>query len=613
MAHEIPGAVYLGEGRCHFRVWAPRLAAVAVHLVAPADRLLPLRRRGEYWQGVFAEVPPGSLYFYRLDGGRERPDPASRSQPQGVHGPSQVVDLTFPWTDQQWRGRPLREYVIYELHVGTYTPAGTFAGIIPHLASLRQLGVTALELMPVAQYPGSRNWGYDGVYPFAVQDSYGGAAGLQALVNACHEHGLAVILDVVYNHLGPEGNYCWDYGPYGTDQYRTPWGQAMNFDQAHADGVRDFFLHNALFWFTDFHVDALRLDALHAIVDQSARPFLAELAAAVEQLGERLGRRFYLLGESDHNDARLVRPPALGGCGLDGLWLEDFHHALHALLTGERGGYFQDFGSVGHLAAAYRQGFVYTGQYSAYRRRRHGAPAGQLPPYRFIAFSQNHDQVGNRAGGERLLHLTSPAAARVAAAAVLLGPFTPLLFMGEEYGEPAPFLYFISHGDPDLVAAVRQGRRAALAACGCFGEALDPQDPETFRRVRLDLTRREQEPHRSLWRCYQELCQLRREMLATVGLGLSFPEVWWTELPPLLWLRYRGEGQEYVVAFNFHSAAAQITLPGGSAPWELRLNTAASRWGGPETDEPATAVAGAACRVPGLACLVFHRQEEQPW
>lgn len=607
------GAVYLGEGRCLFRVWAPTVTSLAVHILTPQDRLLPLSRQGEFFQGVFAAIPPGSLYFYRLDDQRERPDPASRAQPQGVHGPSQVVDLTFPWTDQHWRGLPLREYVIYELHVGTFSQEGTFLAIIPHLPRLRQLGVTALEFMPVAQYPGDRNWGYDGVYPFAVQHSYGGAAGLQQLVDACHREGLAVILDVVYNHLGPEGNYLWEYGPYFTEVYRTPWGQALNFDQAHSDQVREFFLANALSWFRDFHVDALRLDALHALIDQSTQPFLTELAEAVARLGERLGRQLYLIAESDHNDPKLLLPPMLGGYGLQGHWLEDFHHALHALLTGEQNGYFQDYGTLEQLAAAYRQGFIYTGQYSRYRRRRHGAPAAQVAPYRFIAFSQNHDQVGNRPGGERLGHLVAPAAARLAALAVILAPFTPLLFMGEEYGEPAPFLYFISHGDPGLIAAVRQGRAEALAACGCMGEAPDPQDPATFARCKLNFSLLHQEPHHSQWRFYQELCRLRREMLTTVALGLSYPEVALVGRPPLLQVTYRQADQAYCLLLNFHQEPAEGSLPPVEGTWRLRLNSAAASWGGPGPDVATTISGDGTMMVPALAGLVYHQYEELIW
>lgn len=433
------GAASLGDGRCRFTVWAPAAEKVEVRLLTPRPRVATLDRGGQgYHHGVLEGVERGSLYVYRLDGGPERADPASRSQPQGVHGPSEVVDPQFPWEDVSWVGPRLQDYILYELHVGTFTREGTFDAIIPHLTDLRELGVTAIELMPVAQFPGTRNWGYDGVFPFAVQDSYGGPAGLKRLVNACHREGLAVVLDVVYNHLGPEGNTLGDFGPYFSERYRSPWGPALNFDGPGSDEVRRFFIENALAWITDYHVDALRLDALHAILDLSAYPFLAELAAAVRERAARLHRRVYLIAESDLNDPKLVRPPEVGGYGLDAQWNDDFHHALHALLTGERTGYYEDFGTVAHLARAFTEGYVYTGQYSVYRRRRHGVPARALPAHAFAVFAQNHDQVGNRMRGERLSALVPFEALKLAAAVVLLSPYLPLLFMGEEYGETAP-------------------------------------------------------------------------------------------------------------------------------------------------------------------------------
>ena len=450
------GAIYLGDGRCSFRVWAPRAQQVEVRIVAPGQRIIPLRRDERGYHEVVAEsVDPGTRYFYRLDGESERPDPASRFQPEGVHGPSQVVDSRFSWGDAGWFGLPLRDYIIYELHVGTFTGEGTFAAVVTHLEQLKELGITVLELMPVAQFPGSRNWGYDGTYPFAVQNSYGGPDGLKHLVSACHQRGLAVVLDVVYNHLGPEGNYLGDFAPYFTDRYRTPWGPAVNFDGAHSDEVRRFFIENALSWVTEFHVDGLRIDAVHAILDFSAKPFLQELAEAVHAQAERLNRRIYLIPESDLNDTRLIRAPEVGGFGLDAQWNDDFHHALHTLLTGERTGYYEDFGEIRHLVKGFREGFVYSGEYSPYRRRRHGNSSRSLPAHRFVVFAQNHDQVGNRLRGDRLSHLVSLEALKLAAGVILLSPFIPLLFMGEEYGEIAPFEYFVSHSDPGLIEAVR--------------------------------------------------------------------------------------------------------------------------------------------------------------
>jgi maltooligosyltrehalose trehalohydrolase len=431
----IPGAVHQGTHGCTFTVWAPYANSVAVRVLTPYERIVPLARidRG-YHTATIEGVQPGARYLYRLDDSVEYPDPASRHQPEGVHGPSAVVTPSFPWGDANWRGISLRDYALYELHVGAFTPEGTFDAILPRLGELRNLGITAIELMPVAQFPGDRNWGYDGAFPYAVQHSYGGPESLKRLVDACHAAGLAAVLDVVYNHFGPEGNYAGDYGPYFTNTYHTPWGRAINFDGPDSDEVRRFFIENALYWLREFHFDALRLDALHAILDTSAIPFLAELSARVEELREETGRKLYLIGESDLNDPRLIRQRSRGGLGLDAQWSDDFHHALHALLTGETAGYYADFGAVAQLASTWREGYSFTGQYSGYRRRRHGAPATELPPCSFVVCAQNHDQVGNRAAGDRLSTGISFESLKLSAACVLLSPHVPLLFMGEEYG-----------------------------------------------------------------------------------------------------------------------------------------------------------------------------------
>ncbi len=365
------GALLQDDGSCRFCVWAPQVQSLEVHLLDPFERLVEMRRDEQgYFEIVIDDLAPGTDYFFRLDGTTDRPDPASRYQPQDVHGPSQVVDPRFAWDDPHWFGLPLSDYIFYELHVGTFTPEGTFAAIIPHLDELVALGITAIEIMPVAQFPGSRNWGYDGVLPYAVQNSYGGPAGLKILVNACHQRGIAVVLDVVYNHLGAEGNYLSNYGPYFTDRYRTPWGSAINFDGPHSDEVRRYFIENALVWITEFHIDALRLDATHAMLDFSANTFLETLVAAVHAQAERLNRRVYVIAESDRSDDRLLRSPEVGGYGLDAQWSDELHHALHTLLTGEQFGYYQDYGSFRQLAQAFRQGFLYSGEYSPFRKRR---------------------------------------------------------------------------------------------------------------------------------------------------------------------------------------------------------------------------------------------------
>ncbi|MBI4286778.1 MAG: malto-oligosyltrehalose trehalohydrolase [Chloroflexi bacterium] len=573
------GASYLGDNRCRFLVWAPFSKDVAVHIKSPREQRQPLQKDDKgYHYAILENVTPGSLYSYRLENGRELPDPASRSQPEGVHGPSQVISNDFAWTDTCWTGIPLRDYIIYELHVGTYAPEGTFDGVIPYLDELKGLGISAVELMPVAQFPGARNWGYDGVYPFAVQASYGGPAGLKRLVNACHARGMAVVLDVVYNHLGPEGNYLGQYGPYFTDRYRTPWGPALNFDGPYSDEVRRFFIENALYWSTDFHIDALRLDALHAILDTSPRPFLQELAASVGEWRERLGRRFYLIGESDADDRRLIASPESGGYGLDAQWNDDFHHCLHTLLTHEDAGYYRDFGRVHHLAKAFREGFVYSGQYSAYRRKRHGSSSRDIPAERFVVFAQNHDQVGNRMLGERLGQLVSFEGLKLAAAVVLLSPFVPLIFMGEEFGETAPFQYFTSHSDPALIEAVRRGRREEFTAFRWQGEPPDPQDEATFLRCKINHALRETSHHKILSEFYRELIRLRRETPALSALSKETLEVLSYEKAKVLYLRRWTEDSEAVIVYAFSGAMVSVTLPVPEGRWQKRLDSTDKWW-----------------------------------
>lgn len=576
------GAVYLGQGRCAFRVWAPCAQKVEVHLVSPKDRIAALvKNKQGYHQGVVEHVEPSNLYLFRLDGAAERPDPASRFQPQGVHGSSEVLSRDFPWNDACWFGLPLEDYILYELHVGTFTSEGTFDAAIAHLDALKALGITAVELMPVAQFPGSRNWGYDGTYPYAVQNSYGGPQGLKRLVNACHNTGMAVVLDVVYNHLGPEGNYLADFGPYFTDRYKTPWGAAINFDGANSDHVRRFFIENALYWVTEFHIDALRIDAVHAICDFSAKPFLEELSEAVHAQAKRLNRRIHLIAESDLNDSRLVRPQALGGFNLDGQWNDDFHHALHALLTGERSGYYQDFGTLEHLVKAYRDGFVYSGDYSAFRQRRHGNPSRTIPVHRFIVFSQNHDQVGNRMIGERLSRLLSLEALKLAAGSVILAPYIPLIFMGEEHGEPAPFPYFTSHSDAQLIEDVRQGRREAFSAFKWQGEPPDPQDEKTFLRAKLDHQLRHEGHHRVLLDFYTELIRLRKTVPALAALDKNQMAVRGREDENVIVLiRWCASG-EAVVMFNFDNVQNRLKIGLRPGRWKKRLDSADQRWQGP--------------------------------
>jgi maltooligosyltrehalose trehalohydrolase len=581
------GATYLGDGRCRFLVWAPSANRVEVHLTAPAERVLPLEKDGKGYHHVIVEnMMPGSLYFYRLNGQAERPDPTSKFQPQGVHGPSQVVDSNFSWSDEGWTGLPFENYIIYELHTGTFTAEGTFTAVIPHLDMLGELGITALELMPVAQFPGNRNWGYDGVYPFAVQESYGGPQGLQQLVDACHSRGMAVVLDVVYNHLGPEGNYLADFGPYFTGRYQTPWGRALNFDGPDSDEVRRFFIENALYWIREFHIDALRLDALHAILDTSPFTFIEELAHSVHNEAKKLNRKVYLIGESAANDARLIRDVPAGGYGLDAQWNDDFHHAVHVLLTGEKTGYYQDYGKFRQLVKAFAEGFVYSGEYSAYRQRRHGMSSEDIPARRFVVFIQNHDQVGNRAQGDRLSKLVSFEKMKLAAALYLLSPFVPLVFMGEEYGETAPFTYFTSHSESALIEAVRKGRREEFAAFRWQGEIPDPQDEATFKSACLNHHLRHESEHKKLFACYQELIRLRKEVPALRNLDKKAMKVTGYEKEKILFLHRWQDESEAVIIYNCGEGEPAVKLPVPEGRWRKRFDSAEVAWGGGDSSTP---------------------------
>jgi maltooligosyltrehalose trehalohydrolase len=607
------GATYLGEGRCHFRVWAPFVQSVAVHVVAPDDSVVPLRTvRGGYHEGTVADLAPGARYYYVLDGDKERPDPASRFQPEGVHGPSQVLDAEFLWGDQCWHGLPWNNYIIYELHTGTFTEAGTFDAAIVHLGEVAELGITAVELMPVAQFSGNRNWGYDGAYPFATQNSYGGPEGLKRFVNACHQRGLAAVLDVVYNHLGPEGNYLRDFGPYFTDRYRTPWGSAINFDGPHSDEVRNFFIENAAQWVAEFHFDALRLDAVHGIFDSSAHPFLEELAAAVHDQAEKLNRRTYVVAESDLNDSRLIRARELGGFGLDAQWNDDFHHALHTLLLSEQTGYYEDFGRIHQLAKAHREGFVYSGEYSKYRLRRHGNSAHDIPTDWFVVFAQNHDQVGNRMRGERLSRLVSFEQLKLAAGSVLFSPFVPLLFMGEEYGETAPFPYFVSHSDPEIVEATRQGRRDEFTSFQWPGEPPDPQDEATFYSAKLNHDLRSAGKHLVLYDFYKELIRLRKGIPALARPSKECMEILVYEQQKLLVVRRWHDSQEAAALFHFGEGLDSVTVPLPAGNWKKHLDSAEERWNGPGSAVANTldSTGEASVSLIARSVVLFVRSEE---
>ncbi|HEV8216696.1 MAG TPA: malto-oligosyltrehalose trehalohydrolase [Gemmatimonadaceae bacterium] len=568
-----------------FEVWAPRARRVRVRVLTGAARgdhpLYDVNEIAGCHAGHVEGASAGDEYTFILDDERSLPDPVSRWQPCGVHGPSRVVDPSgFLWTDEGWRGTALSDAVIYELHVGTFTPEGTFEAVIPRLARLRELGVTAIELMPVAQFPGARNWGYDGVALYAVQNTYGGPNGLKSLVDAAHAVGLGVILDVVYNHLGPEGNYLDAYGPYFTEKYSTPWGRALNYDDAESEEVRRFVIENARYWLSEYHVDGLRLDAVHGIYDFSARHLLEELAADVHAHAASLGKNVIVVAESDLNDPKLVRPVEQHGYGLDGQWADDFHHAVHALLTGERSGYYADFGRIDQLADALRKPFVFDGVYSVHRRRRHGRPAADIPRGRFVVATQNHDQVGNRATGERLCTLIDAARTRLAAALLLTSPYVPLIFMGEEYGETNPFQYFVDHGDSTLLEAVRTGRRREFAGFGWGDEVPDPAAVETFDRSKLDWGKRDRDSHARILALYRELLRARREepllQPDAAAMSVEVGERGW-----ITTLRTANQRSAVVCVYNCSDRLQQVPFPATTArAWTLRLSTDAAEYGG---------------------------------
>jgi maltooligosyltrehalose trehalohydrolase len=503
-----------------FRVWAPGRQRVEV--VLPGGPRVPMQPSdssggyGGWWACSVEQAGPGRDYAFSLDEGPPRPDPRSAFQPQGIHGPSRVVDhAAFAWGDAGWRGVPLAGSVLYECHVGTFSAEGTFDGAIKHLGHLADLGIDAIELMPVAEFSGDRGWGYDGVDLFAPHHAYGGPDALKRLIDAAHASGLGVVMDVVYNHLGPAGNYLPEFGPYFSAQHRTNWGEAVNFDGPGSDEVRRFVIDNALMWLRDYHCDGLRLDAVHAIVDHSATHILEELAVEVAALAAHAGRPLFLVAESDLNDPRFVRSRDAGGYGLRAAWADEWHHALHATLTGDTSGYYADFGPLPLLAKALRQAWVYDGTYSRYRQRVFGRPPAGLDGSQFVVATQNHDQVGNRAAGDRSSALMSDGRLRVAAALLLTSPFVPLLFQGEEWGAATPFQYFTGHEDPGLGAAVSQGRRSEFSGFGWDpADVPDPQDPATFERSRLDWAEIHSERHAGLLAWYRRLIALRREIPA---------------------------------------------------------------------------------------------------
>jgi maltooligosyltrehalose trehalohydrolase len=609
------GASVLAESLVKFRVWAPEAKTMHVKVRDMQPVALNRGQRG-YFEGQIQGAYTGDQYIYIINNSMERPDPASRFQPHGVHGPSRIVDpKRFTWSDEGWTGLDLDDYIIYELHVGTFTQEGTFDSVIGRITYLVDLGVTAIELMPVAQFPGDRNWGYDGVYPFAPQNSYGGPDEFKRLIDACHRQGLAVVLDVVYNHLGPEGNYLKDFSPwYFTERYQTPWGDAINFDGPHSDHVRRYFIDNALYWITEYHIDALRVDAVHGIFDFGAHHFLKELAAAVHAHAARPGRKVYVMAESDLNDVRVINPPQSGGHGLDAQWNDDFHHALHALITGERHGYYIDFGKIGQLKKALSHGFVFSGQHSQYRKRRHGSSSKSKHASQLIVFIQNHDQIGNRERSDRLSDTQSFEKLKLAAGLVLLSPYLPLLFMGEEYGEKTPFKYFTSFSDRTLAKAVWSGRQREFAALDSEGEIADPQDEAVFIESKLRFTSDRSSQQIELFKFYKELLRQRKADPCLRQRSKKHMEVKEFRKERILSMhRWAGDDQ-ILCLFNFDEKVQQVPVltPGR---WARILDSSSEIFGGSgsaDSDAMLSDTDGNPFSLNPFSLVVFKREMNTP-
>ena len=553
--------VFSDEGTCKFNVWAPKAKSVHLVLQGPEKTIVMNQQDFGYWSLQLENISPETRYKYMIDVKESFPDPASLSQPGGVHEASEVINLKdFDWTDHNWKNIPLKEMIQYELHTGTFTPEGTFAGILSKLEYLKELGINTIEILPVSQFSGKRNWGYDGVYPFAVQDSFGGAKELMMLVNECHNQGIAVILDVVYNHFGPEGNYVGNFGHYFSGKYSTPWGDPINFDGPYSDGVRNYVVQNTLMWCRDFHIDGLRLDAVHSIFDFGAKHIMQELAENLNQLGEQTGRRHYLIAESHLNDVRYISPITKGGYGLDAQWSDDFHHTVHTLTTGEQKGYYMDFGQPEQLSKAIKDAFVYDGKYSEFRKKTYGNFTENNPGEQFVIFNQNHDQVGNRLHGDRLISMTDFETAKVIAGAMFVSPNVPMLFMGEEYGERNPFYYFVSHLDEELNQLVREGRKREFK--DFYDDTADipnADDLQAFENSKLSWNIGNDAEKSAMFQFYKELIKLRKEHPVLKETDKNNLEI--SEDRKFFTLERWREESRVVVFLNFEDKQQTVKIP----------------------------------------------------
>jgi maltooligosyltrehalose trehalohydrolase len=610
------GARYSRNGSCCFTVWAPEKETMTLHIVAPAEQKVEMVKDKEgYFSTTLNDIQPGCRYFFMPNGEKSFPDPASFFQPEGVHGPSEVVDHDrYEWLDAGWRGLPLSDLILYEMHVGAFTHEGTFISAISRLDDIAQSGINAIEIMPVAQFPGNRNWGYDGVYQYATQHSYGGPNALKKFVDACHARGIAVILDVVYNHFGPEGNYLAEFAPYFTDKYKTPWGRAINFDGQWSDGVRDFFCNNALYWLTNFHIDGLRIDAIHEMYDFGAVHVWDRLNRLVKEEEQRAGRTLHVIAESDLNNPKIVKHPEAGGYGFDAQWLDDFHHALYVMVDKKGIKRYEDFGRIELLAKVYTDGFAHSGEYVRFRKRKYGASSVGIPGNRFIAFIQNHDQIGNSSDGARLSTSISFDLLKVSLAALLLSPYIPMLFMGEEYGEDAPFPYFVHHSDAELIRSVKEGRKNDFKHMAGEPESYDPQSEGTFAMARIDWAKRKIGKYKVFLDWTQKLIGLRKTHPSLRNFSKNDVRFYILSDECFALLR-RSEDQkaQLLALFNLSPDSHLYKAPGFNEEWTKIIDSTQYVAVGKATQRSSaeTICAGQEVRIPPCSVTVYSNSEDR--
>lgn len=601
------GANIINKSECKFTVWAPEEKKVEL-ILGENDEHHPMEKDySGYWHVSLQENVTNKKYKYQVGKKGAFPDPASLYQPEGVHGYSQVFDTKqHKWSDNEWVNPYLGDYIMYEIHAGTFTEEGTFAGIAKKLDYLRSLGVNAIEIMPVGQFSGTRNWGYDGVYPFAVQNTYGGPAELQKLVDTCHNKGIAVILDVIYNHLGPEGNYLSQFAPYFTDTYNTPWGAAINFDDEYSYGTRNYFIQNALMWFRDFHIDALRLDAIHAIKDYGAKHFMLELAEYTAQLSQVTGRNHYLIAESNLNDVRYINPVEKGGYQLEAQWSDDYHHAIHTKLTGDDFGYYMDYGSTADIVKSLNDAFIYDEKYSPFRKKVYGSKTDSNEGHQFVIFNQNHDQVGNRKFGERLSVLTGFEQQKLAAVTLIMSPYLPMLFMGEEYGEKNPFLYFVDHEDENLNKLVRKGRRAEFKHAWDKTPAPAPDEKQTFEKSMMSWNFENDEQQKTLLQLHKELINLRKTEGALRMPSRTSCNISHLRNLDVITIERWNDSHTYFCLLNYSDTQRQVELlPEKGDFLQLILNTASAKWKGSQKDLSDIAKYADTINIPAHAAIIY--------